>query len=1336
MPTAILTFAAKVAFAVVTATGATAAAATAILYTTFAVTVAGSLYALQRVSKALGPKLPKSSRQTQGIEAAYSGTTEPRRVIYGQIRVGGMDAHPRWSSGASGEYLHITQAVAGHECEAITDVWFNNDQIPSASIGAVSGGPNDGLVSSGTYTNWAWIRRVLGTSSDGVDYILSTTFPSTIDANYKGAGIAKVYLRLKFNADIWRDGIPNPTYLVRGKKVYDPRSSTTAWSDNPALCLRDFLTDATYGFGVPAGEINDASFIAAANVCDTLVDIPPGPTTQAKRYTCNGIFYANADPLETIRQLCEAMLGRCVFRDGQWFAYAGAWDVPVATINASDWMRPQALQIQTTPDRADRYNAVRCWYVDPARNYQRVEALPQLNSTYETEDGGERIYVELDQPFCNAEYESQRKAKLYLRQSRNALTISGLLRPAFSGVAIWETVTVNLAEFGISSKAFRIVACDTNLDGSLAVVLREESSSDWSNILRADYDTAFTSGGTPSENVNSISPTGTYVPTTPAETAAGVTPASFFYREGDIRRYGAVVDGSANDAAAIQAAINVAQHSAGKCDVYIPGNTAVASTSLPLAITGGGVAIVGIDRQRSRITVTGVADNHLFTVTNAGNFSLRGVGLYGNSQASTYVRGFALYVVNSGGGTLSNFVVEECHLQNFKGDYWLCWNCTGTGPIENVTIRANTFKSLPGNCRDELNDSASAACIALIGSSTSSTALVRNAWIDDNHADCYYIKSFATAWANAERVWIRGNSIIDAGYALASGYGMDAIIVYDTSGGVTAPPDEVFIENNYISRPRDSGVYVVRARRVFIRQNTIVGQVYYDLGTGVPNAAIALNQPIFAEVSGNVITDSANAIGLAMNVSGGMVNLIENEMYDLKATSIPVWIVGGATAGQAERLVIRGNRIRSANSGHGIYLALNSTVGIKNVEIEENEVSSKTYGIYITKPTGFYCDYLSLSRNRLSDQSNIAMFVDALTTPRIVIDSNQFLGGWGANASLLYLAGCTRLVVTDNVFCNLTSGVGAAINTAGAQGTLAGCRFQNVAAANLYYAGASEELGVDTPTWTGAKDDYVENLNRSHITSPYDHVLMGWACDGSAWRELRAPTGTISGGGLSDGDKGDITVSSSGATWMIDNDVVTLAKLQNIATASFLGRATAGTGDPEVLTATQATALLNQFTATLKGLAPAPGSGLDVIWNLLTGAGSYQFMGHATFKQDGDYTLQEKDRWGVVRIGNLSANRQVTIPTNAAVPFPYANGNSGLDAEGGGTVILFPMYSSAGYRLTFHPDTGVTLRWNTGAGATSTGDCVCTNDALIRLAVLVKVDFNTWHLFVLTPGAP
>jgi hypothetical protein len=60
-------------------------------------------------------------------------------------------------------------------------------------------------------------------------------------------------------------------------------------------------------------------------------------------------------------------------------------------------------------------------------------------------------------------------------------------------------------------------------------------------------------------------------------------------------------------------------------------------------------------------------------------------------------------------------------------------------------------------------------------------------------------------------------------------------------------------------------------------------------------------------------------------------------------------------------------------------------------------------------------------------------------------------------------------------------------------------------------------------------------------------------------------------GGVSDGDKGDITVSASGATWTIDNDAVTYAKIQDVsATDRILGRSTAGAGVIEEITCTSA----------------------------------------------------------------------------------------------------------------------------------------------------------------------
>ena len=85
---------------------------------------------------------------------------------------------------------------------------------------------------------------------------------------------------------------------------------------------------------------------------------------------------------------------------------------------------------------------------------------------------------------------------------------------------------------------------------------------------------------------------------------------------------------------------------------------------------------------------------------------------------------------------------------------------------------------------------------------------------------------------------------------------------------------------------------------------------------------------------------------------------------------------------------------------------------------------------------------------------------------------------------------------------------------------------------------------------------------------------------------------------VSDGNKGDITVSSTGTVWTINNGVVTLAKMANMATASFLGRNTALTGVPEVLSIATAKTMLGltgtnsgDQTITLTGDVTGSGTG-------------------------------------------------------------------------------------------------------------------------------------------------
>lgn len=97
---------------------------------------------------------------------------------------------------------------------------------------------------------------------------------------------------------------------------------------------------------------------------------------------------------------------------------------------------------------------------------------------------------------------------------------------------------------------------------------------------------------------------------------------------------------------------------------------------------------------------------------------------------------------------------------------------------------------------------------------------------------------------------------------------------------------------------------------------------------------------------------------------------------------------------------------------------------------------------------------------------------------------------------------------------------------------------------------------------------------------------------------------------IEDLDGSGVPTCVSVGTSYVSDDAITYAKLQNVsATSRFLGRITAGVGDTEELTGTQATTLLDNFTSALKGLVPASGGGTtnflraDGTWAAPSGGG-------------------------------------------------------------------------------------------------------------------------------------
>lgn len=228
-----------------------------------AVFVAGyAVYSVRNNQVASHKARKLAASQSQEIETRMQMVRQAIsswRVIYGTVRVSG--AMTFFHSTNNSNTLHILLTLAGHEIEAIDDVYFNDEYIPLAENGSVP---------SGRWAGYAVIKKGLGNVAGDASlnaWMIANT-GGKWTANHKQSGHAKLYVQITFNRDLMSEGLPNISCIVRGKKIYDPRTTLTAWSDNAALCIRDYLTDTKRGFGCTSTEINDISFAAAANICD------------------------------------------------------------------------------------------------------------------------------------------------------------------------------------------------------------------------------------------------------------------------------------------------------------------------------------------------------------------------------------------------------------------------------------------------------------------------------------------------------------------------------------------------------------------------------------------------------------------------------------------------------------------------------------------------------------------------------------------------------------------------------------------------------------------------------------------------------------------------------------------------------------------------------------------------------------------------------------------------------------------------------------------------------------------------------------------------------------
>lgn len=415
--------------------GTTVAAAAAI---ETAVTIAATIAINQVANKVLASS--SGSGGTAGpqvLSTTVRQSDASRRLIYGTVKAGGVMVYPQQDP--DGANVRVAVYLGEGPIQAVSPTfWIGDEKTDDPKF--------DGLVE---------LEARLGTPGQTAVASLVTASGGEWTAADVGAGCAYVVVKLGADREVFTRGRVNMpmAFLVDGRLCFDPRTSTTDHTRNPALCLLDFMR---CEFGPDGGITDDlidfTSFAAAANVCDELVDsIDPANVVDAapgkvRRYTLDGVFEVGAGHTAIKETMERAMAGKVVFVGGKYRCYAGAWRAPSGPVLDAHYLRG-APTFRTHQQRTQRFNVARGTYREPRQDWQTTDLHEQtLPSAVLAEDG--EIVQTLDFPVTTNGAIAQRLARLAMLQARSAVPLTLPCNWAAIQWQLYDVITLDLPQVG------------------------------------------------------------------------------------------------------------------------------------------------------------------------------------------------------------------------------------------------------------------------------------------------------------------------------------------------------------------------------------------------------------------------------------------------------------------------------------------------------------------------------------------------------------------------------------------------------------------------------------------------------------------------------------------------------------------------------------------------------------------------------------------------------------------------------------------------------------------------------------------------------------------------
>lgn len=436
----------------------------------------------------------EADRESRGVEANIESNIKAIPVIYGERRVGGTRVYIDTSKDIGNKYLYMVMAMAEGEVEDIHSIEI--DDVPIT---------DEKFILSGLGANFTYeIFYGSDTQSasdliiDGVAYSSAAEVPPEVaiylagqesdkpwNQNHKLNGVAYLAMRFLWDTNAY-NGVPNVTAIVKGKKVYDPRNPTApkAWSNNPALCIRDYLTSSRYGKGIPESAINDTMFSQAANDYDSFIVTPYDGGDDITLFELNTVIDTEVQIINNLNDMLMSCRGFLPYVDGKYGIRVDQATNHVMDVSSDHIIG--GISIVGTK-KEDRFNQVKVNFFNKDKEYKEDTAVfpdvddpSDVNNLYQqylAEDGGEPLVDDIKIDGISNYYTAREMAKLFLLRSRLGTAIAFRGTSELMELEVGDTFLITQPTPAWTNKKFQVQEIGLNFDGTVNIQAIEYSDS-------------------------------------------------------------------------------------------------------------------------------------------------------------------------------------------------------------------------------------------------------------------------------------------------------------------------------------------------------------------------------------------------------------------------------------------------------------------------------------------------------------------------------------------------------------------------------------------------------------------------------------------------------------------------------------------------------------------------------------------------------------------------------------------------------------------------------------------------------------------------------------------